>query len=275
ILRHGYALVILEHPGNQPLQDLLAAGATTAPTPAAVASAVGTIILCVTGTPQVEEVLYAEHGLLQGLEPGSIVIDCSTAIPSSSMRIARDVQAAGAHFLDAAMTRTPREAAAGRLNLIVGGDAAVFERCRPLLQSFAEHISHVGPTGSGQRLTLIHSCVWLGFAAVLAEAAACAEQAGIAPATLMEILAAGGGGSVVLERLRPYIENRDESGFRFALANARKDMAYYTTMATETGAAHATADAILAAYEQAEQALPAGTVPEMISTLLAAADEQA
>ncbi len=271
ILRHGYSLVLLEHPGNQPIDDLVGRGASTAPTPEAIAEQADTIILCVTGTPQVEDVLYGAQGLLKSLRPGTILIDCSTAIPSSTVKIARDVQAAGGQFLDAPMTRTPKEAAEGRLNLIVGGDPALFERCRPLLQSYAENITYAGPAGSGHRMKLIHNFVSLGFAAVLAEAAACSEHVGIAPETLLEILSAGGGNGVVLNRLTPYIQSRDDAGFRFSLANALKDMNYYTTMADEAGSLHATADAIRSTFEVGKQARPQGTVPELVSILLAAA----
>lgn len=268
IVKHGYPLVLLDHPGNQPVDDITSKGATKAATPAEIAAQANVIILCVTGTPQVEDVLYSAHGLLKHIKPGTIIIDCSTAIPSSTVKIAQDVQAAGGLFLDAPMTRTPKEAAEGRLNLIVGGDETLFERCKPLLQSYAENITFAGPVGSGHRMKLIHNFVSLGFAAVLAEAAACSERAGVAPEVLMEILSAGGGNGVVLNRLKPYIETRDGSGFRFSLANALKDMTYYTTMADEAGTLHSTAEAIRKTFEYGKQAKPQGTVPELISILV-------
>ena len=122
VQKGGYDVLLLAHPGNQPLDDLLAAGAQTADTPAAIAAQADTIILCVPGSPQVEAVLYGDGGLLAVLRAGTTLIDCSTALPSSTVKIAADVVRAGGHFLDAAMTRTPKEAAQGRLNLIVGGD---------------------------------------------------------------------------------------------------------------------------------------------------------
>lgn len=268
LARHGHLLVLLDHPGNQPLDRLLAAGAVTAATPAEVARAADTVILCVTGTPEVEDALFRADGVLAGLRPGTVVIDCSTAIPSSTVRIAEAVTRAGGRFLDTPMTRTPREAAEGRLNLIVGGERALFEQCRPLLACFAENIVYAGPTGSGHRLKLLHNYVSLGFSAVLAEAAACAGRAEVDPAVLLEVLSTGGGDSVVLDRLRPYIESGDDSGFRFTLANARKDMGYYTTMARELGAARATAEAVLGTYEQAAGSeRPQATVPELIGIL--------
>lgn len=273
IARHGHPLVLLDHPGNQPVDSLLAAGATTAATPAELARAVDIVILCVTGTPEVEDVLFRPDGVLAGLRQGAVVIDCSTAIPSSTERIAAAVAKAGGCFLDAPMTRTPKEAAQGRLNLIVGGDRALFEQCRPLLSCFAENIVHAGPAGSGHRLKLLHNFVSLGFSAVLAEAAACAERSGVDPGVLVEVLAKGGGDGVILNRLRPYIESRDGSGFRFSIANALKDMGYYTTMAQELGAARATAEAVRDTYERASHtARPQPTVPELISILADEAD---
>ncbi len=270
IIKHGYSVVLLEHPGNQPVQGLIAAGATTTDSAAILAGTVDIIILCVTGTPEVEDVLYRKGGLLEGIKPDTIVIDCSTAIPSSTIRIAESVNKAGGLFLDAPMTRTPKEAAEGRLNLIVGGDPALFELCKPLLKCFAENISLAGPVGSGHRLKLLHNFVSLGFSAVLAEAAACAERSSVDPRVFVEILAKGGGEGVVLNRLRPYIESRDDSSFRFSIANALKDMRYYTTMALEAGAVHDTAEAIRQTFAKAvKEGYQHSTVPELVTILAA------
>ena len=155
LVKHGHQLQVLEHEGNQPLDSLLAAGATTVQTPAQLAKGNDIIILCVTGSPQVEAVLTGEAGVLNGLKPGSIVIDCSTAVPASTVKLAQQVVAAGGRFMDAAMTRTPKEAAEGRLNLLVGGDAALLEEFLPVLRCFAENITHVGPVGAGHGMKLL------------------------------------------------------------------------------------------------------------------------
>lgn len=268
IIKHGYSLVLLEHPGNQPLETLIAAGARTVQNAASLAALVDVVILCVTGTPEVEDVLFRNGGLLEGLKPGTIVIDCSTAIPSSTVRVAAAVEKAGGRFLDSPMTRTPKEAAEGRLNLIVGGERAVFDLCKPLLDCYAENIVFAGPIGAGHKLKLLHNFVSLGFSAVLAEAAACAEQSGIDPQVFVEVLAKGGGHGAILDRLRPYIESRDSSGFRFFVSNALKDMGYYTTMVQEMGADHVTADAVLKMYEFAvKNGGKHCTVPELVSLL--------
>ncbi|WP_263364832.1 MULTISPECIES: NAD(P)-dependent oxidoreductase [Cupriavidus] len=267
VVKHGHPLVVLAHPGNQPLDALLTAGARQVATIPELAAQADIVILCVTGTPEVEDVLFSQNALLSALRPGTVVIDCSTAIPSSTERIAAAVHKAGGKFLDAPMTRTPKEAAEGRLNLIVGGDPALYRECLPLLQSFAENITFAGPVGSGHRLKLLHNFVSLGFSAVLAEAAACAARADVNPEVLIDVLAKGGGAGVILERLRPFIEHGDGSGFRFTIANALKDMTYYDTMAREIGASHTTSTAIRETYSGAYVQRATGTVPELVALL--------
>jgi 3-hydroxyisobutyrate dehydrogenase-like beta-hydroxyacid dehydrogenase len=268
LVKHGHALGVLEHAGNQPLDGLLAAGAQAFTSAAALAARSDIVILVLTGSPQVEAVLTGEGGVLQGLKPGSVVIDCSTAIPSSTQRMAAAVQAVGSRFLDCPMTRTPKEAAEGRLNLLVGGDADLLAQCRPVLQCFAENISHVGPVGAGHGMKLLHNYVSLGMATLLAEAAACAGKSGVAPDVFVDVLAKGGGGGTALERLKPFLLNGDPNGLRFSIANARKDLDYYNTMATDADAQRAIAGAVLATLDGAlAKAEPGTLVPEMVALL--------
>ncbi|MBU1359942.1 MAG: NAD(P)-dependent oxidoreductase [Gammaproteobacteria bacterium] len=268
LLKHGHPLAILDHPGNQPIDDLKAAGAVTHGSASALAKEADVVILCVTGTPQVEAVLLGDDGVLQGLRPGAVVIDCSTAIPSSTERLADAVAKAGGRFLDAPMTRTPKEAAEGRLNLLVGGDGALFDECRPILASFAENITHAGAVGAGHRMKLLHNYVSLGSVALLAEAAACAERSGIDPNVLVDVLTKGGGGGIALERLKPYLISHDPSGLRFSLANALKDLGYYVAMAEDNGSARKIADGVRQTFERGAQEAPAqALVPELVSLL--------
>ena len=267
LARHGHALLLLEHPGNQPLDALKATGAQTTPSAKDLASRVEAVILVVTGSPQVEAVLTGAGGVLEGLRPGSTVIDCSTAIPSSTRRMAQAVQQAGSRFLDAPMTRTPKEAAEGRLNLLVGGDAALLDEIRPLLKCFAENITHVGPVGAGHGMKLLHNYVSLGMVTLLAEAAACAGQSGVTPEAFVDVLAKGGGGGIALERIKPYLLAGDTGGLRFSIANACKDLGYYATMAADANARRDIAAAVLATLESARAQSPDALVPELASLL--------
>lgn len=268
LLKHGHHLTVLEHAGNQPLTALLAAGAQTCSTPQALAAQSDILILCVTGTPQVEAVLLGDDGVLKGLRPGTTVIDCSTAVPASTEKVAALVMAQGGQFLDSPMTRTPKEAAEGRLNLLVGGDAALFERCRPILACFAENIVHTGPIGSGHRMKLLHNYVSLGTVTLLAEAAACAQRSGVDANTFVEVLSKGGGWGAALDRLKPMLISGDPSGLRFSMSNALKDLNYYQQMAIDTQAEHSVAQAVQSTLEMAcREGDPSALVPELIALL--------
>jgi 3-hydroxyisobutyrate dehydrogenase-like beta-hydroxyacid dehydrogenase len=265
---HGYPLVFLDHPGNQPVDDLVAAGARSVGSLSELAAQSDVVILCVTGTPEVEAVLMGSGGVIEHMRPGTVVVDHSTAIPSSTVRVGEAVGKAGGRFLDAPMTGTPKDAAGGTLNLLVGGDRDLFDEYRPLLAGYARRIVYAGPLGAGHQLKLLHNFVSIGFAAVLAEAVACAERAHVDVGLFVEVLANGGGKSTMLDRMRPYIETQDTTAYRFSIGNAAKDLGYYTILAEELGAARATAEAVHGVFADA---VAGGhgreTVPEMVTLL--------
>jgi 3-hydroxyisobutyrate dehydrogenase-like beta-hydroxyacid dehydrogenase len=167
------------------------------------------------------------------------------------------------------MTRTPKEAAEGRLNLLVGGDAALFETCKPILACFAENIVHTGPIGSGHRMKLLHNYVSLGTVTLLAEAAACAQRAGVDAHTFVEVLSKGGGWGAALDRLKPTLTSGDTSGLRFSMSNALKDLSYYNQMAIDTQADHTVAQAVKNTLDFAcKEGDPNALVPELIGLLV-------
>lgn len=268
LLKKGYALTVLEHAGNQPLDALIAAGARTVAAPSLLAQQSELIILCVTGSPQVEEVLLAPRGVLSALRTGTVIVDCSTAVPTSTERMAQAVVKVGGLFMDAAMTRTAKEAFEGRLNLLVGADADLLERCMPVLRCFAENIVHAGPVGSGHRMKLLHNYVSLGMATLLAEAAACAQRSGVAMDTFVDVLGKGGGCGAALERMKPYLLAQDPSGLRFSVSNALKDIGYYNTMAGDIQADNTIAAAVKHTLQAAVDAGQAqALVPELASII--------
>jgi 3-hydroxyisobutyrate dehydrogenase-like beta-hydroxyacid dehydrogenase len=269
LVRKGHDLMFFDHPGNQPTADLAAAGARGSHDAKALARHANMVIVCVTGSPQVEAILLGEQGALQHLKAATLVVDCSTSIPNSTEHIARQVQAAGCRFIDAPMTRLPKDAAAGRLNLLVGGDRVDFERALPVLQCFAENITHVGAVGAGHRMKLLHNYVSLGQAVLIAEAAACARIGGIEPQVLVDVLAKGGGGGAALERLRSHLLHGDPTGLQFTLANALKDLTYYNTMAGQSQADRTIARAVAQTLQTANQeGNPADYLPQMVERLV-------
>ena len=258
ILKLGHRLSVMAHPGNRPLDELLANGVHVRETAADVAADADILILCVTGSPEVEAVLTGQAGALGALRPGCIVVDCSTAVPEETERMAALVEGVGARFVDAPMTRSASHAHEGKLNLLVGSGPDDFERVRPLLACFAENITHTGAVGTGHRMKLLHNFVSLGFVTLLAGAAD----------VFIDVLAAGGGSGTALDRLRPFILANDASGLQFTIANALKDLTYYAGMAKGVGAAHTVADAVGATLDAVARSGRADAmIPELVTLL--------
>lgn len=268
VLKHGFALAYLAHPGNRPTEDLVDLGAVEVATVGGLVARSDVVLICVTGSPQVEQVILQDDGVAASIRPGQVVADLSTVEPATTLRVHAAIREKGAEYLDIPMTRTPREAEAGRLNILAGGDAAVLDTLRPLLSAFAENVYHAGPVGAGHALKLLHNFISLGNCALLAEAVACASRTDVDMDTFLEVLRTGGGDSVALKRLTPYITDKDEAGFLFTIGNCAKDMTYYTDMAESHGSPSAGAAAVRDVFrrlsEGGGESLP---VPRMIDLL--------
>lgn len=249
LITKGFGVSLLAHPGNRPLDELTAAGARVCSSLAEIAQQAEVIILCVTGAPEVEAVLAGDSGLARALRPGTRVIDCSTSLPETTLRMAQLVRDHGGEFLDAPMTRLAKEAREGRLNLLVGGESATLEAVRPVLAAFAENITWVGPTGSGHRMKLLHNYVSVGFMTLLAEAAAHAQASDVDMPTFVQVLEKGGGAGAALKRLAPPMLEGDTGSVPFFIGNALKDLRYYLEMAGEVRAEHEVAQAVAATLQ--------------------------
>jgi len=233
IVTKGYELTVLAHRNRAPIDDLIAKGAKEGKTARAIAEASDVVFLCVTGSPQVEDAIFRKDGLLDGIRPGMVIADCSTAEPSSTVKVAEAIAAKGAHFVDTPLVRTPKEAEEGKLGLMTGGDEKVLKDIRPILDCFADTIIHAGPVGAGHTLKLINNFIAIGTAAVVAEGISAGLKAKVDMKALNDIVMAGGARSVMFERIIKVPLNDDDTAAKFAIDNARKDLRYYTNM-TET-----------------------------------------
>ena len=252
IVTKGHSLIVLAHKNRAPIESLIKHGATEGKTPKEIAEKSDVVLLCVTGSPQVEDVVYRKDGLLEGVHQGLIVADCSTAEPSSTVRVAGDIIAKGGRFADTPLTRTPNEAEAGKLGLMTGGDDATLAELRPILECFAEAIIHAGPVSSGHRLKLINNFIALGTAAVISEGVTAARMAGVDLQALHDIVAAGGANSVMFGRLMKLALQNDDTALKFAIGTARKDLRYYTNMTEQISATSFIAESVHQSFILAE-----------------------
>ena len=226
----GHALALTVHRNRERVADLLAAGATEAADAAALAAACDVVFICVTGSPQVEAVVLGERGLLAGARSGLTLVDCSTSEPDSSARLRERCAAAGVTFVDAPLSRTPVEAEAGRLNVMVGADAEVFTRLEPLLRCFAENVFHMGPPGSGHTIKLLNNFIAQAICNATAEAFAVGQRAGIDVRKLVELVSLGPVNCGLFQAMAKTLDGQMD-GLKFELDNARKDVRYYTHLA--------------------------------------------
>ena len=236
ILAKGYPLRVMAHRNRAPVEALVAKGAVEATSPAELARGADMVLICVTSSVEVEAVISGPNGILEAARDGLIVIDITTADPASTRRLAAALAENGGVLVDAPVTRTPKEAAEGRLNAIVGAAPGMLARIRPVLETYCENIFHVGPTGSGHTVKLLNNFLSQSMHALLGEAFATADRAGVDPEKLCQVLASGGANSGAFQAVSPYYLSGDDSRIRFSIRNAEKDLRYYNRMAESLGA---------------------------------------
>ena len=234
LLAKGHAVALTVHRNRERVADLLAAGATEAPDAAALAAQCEVVFLCVTGSPQVETVVLGGRGVLAGARAGLVVVDTSTSEPASTTQLRERAAAAGVTFVDAPLSRTPVEAEAGRLNVMVGAEQDVFERLQPLLRCFAENVFHVGGPGAGHVIKLLNNFIAQSICTATAEAFAVGQRAGIDPRKLVELIGAGPVNNGLFQAMAKTLGGQMD-GLKFELDNARKDVRYYTHLAEGLG----------------------------------------
>jgi 3-hydroxyisobutyrate dehydrogenase-like beta-hydroxyacid dehydrogenase len=230
LLARGHSLGLTVHRNRERVADLLAAGAVECATGAELATRSEIVFLCVTGSPQVESSLTGAAGLLAGARPGLLVVDCSTSEPDSTARLREACSAAGATLVDAPLARTPIEAEAGKLNVMVGAEAGTFARLEPVLRDFAENVFHVGGPGAGHIIKLLNNFIAQAICTATAEAFAVGQRAGIDPQKLVELVSVGAVNSGLFQMMSKALQG-DLGALRFELDNARKDVRYYTHLA--------------------------------------------
>ena len=240
----GHGLVV--HDVNKGAAAPLLERARNGPeTPKEVAEVCGMVITCLP-TPQiVEEVVYGRQGLMSGWKTGDIYIDMSTNSPSLVRRIAEDAGAMGVEVLDAPVSGGTRGAEAGTLTIMVGGDAAILERARPVLEPMANKIFHLGEVGCGNVAKLVNNMIGLTCNSVCAEGFVLGVKAGIDPQVLYDLLTVSTANNWSLQQYPSTVFKGNFSpGFKVALAH--KDINLALGLGEEYGVPLPVAEAVKA-----------------------------
>jgi 2-hydroxy-3-oxopropionate reductase len=234
LLKRGFTLVVHSR-SRGPVDELVAAGADAANSPAEVARRARRIITMLPDSPDVSKVLEGPDGVFGVLQPGTLLIDCSSIAPAMARRLAERAASLGASMLDAPVSGGEIGAINASLSIMVGGEADIFEQARPILGAMGnpERIVHIGPSGSGQICKVCNQLVIGGALAAVGEAFGLARRAGVDPVKVRAALLGGFAASRVLEvHGERILQENYKPGFRAILY--QKDM----RIAAETLAEH-------------------------------------
>lgn len=208
LIKAGFSLTVWNRTAAR-MQPLVDAGARAAASPRDAATDADVVVTIVTDSPDVEQVLLAEDGVVHGARPGTIVIDMSTISPERTRLIASRLADRQIDMLDAPVTGGDVGARNGTLSIMVGGDEAVFERCRPLFAAMGRHIVHVGSHGMGQTVKLCNQVIVAVHLLAMAEGLAFAAKAGVDVEKMLSVVQKGAAGSWALDNLAPRVLQGD------------------------------------------------------------------
>ncbi len=217
LLRAGANLTVWNRtPGRA--GALVEQGAGEAASPSEVASASDIIGICVSDTPDVEEVLFGEHGIADGARSGSLVVDLSTISPSATREFGRRLADRGVAMVDAPVSGGSEGAKNATLTIFVGGSDDAVSRARPVLERLGKTITHLGPLGSGQAAKAVNQVIISGAYLSVAEGIVLGERAGLDGRKLVDALSGGAAQSWVLaNRSGRMLDREYPLGFRLAL----------------------------------------------------------
>lgn len=233
LLRAGYSLKVYNRSDRPSLQEVCAAGGRRVDAPRLAAEGSDVIITMVTDTPDAEAVILGPDGIVEGARPGSTVIDMSTVSPRATQQIAAALGDRGVHMLDAPVSGGDLGARNGALSIMVGGDRAVFDDCRPILEAMGKSINLIGGSGAGQTTKLCNQVAGSLANLAMAEALTLAAASGLDVAKVLEAISSGAAGSWQMSNMGPRIIRGDfEPGFRVRLQ--QKDLKLVLEAANDT-----------------------------------------
>jgi 3-hydroxyisobutyrate dehydrogenase len=217
LLKADYPLTVYSRQ-RAAVEALMADGASGAQSAREAAEQADVIIIIVTDTPDVRQVILGPEGILEGIQPGKVIIDMSTISPTATREIAQAAEAKGVHLLDAPVSGGEGGAIAGTLSIMVGGEEDVFQACLPIFQAMGKNITHMGKSGTGQLTKLCNQIAVAVTNLAMSEALVFGAKAGVNLEKMQQAISGGAAGSWQLSNLAPRVLQRDfDPGFMVKL----------------------------------------------------------
>jgi len=210
--------------------------ARVAATPADAVRDAAVVITCLPSSAEVEAVLHGENGILDAMRKGSVLIDCTSGDPPTSRSIAAELGGRGIEFIDAPVSGGTAGAKSGTLTVMWGGETTVFERVRPVIESFGKKIVHAGPVGSGDALKAVNNALLAVHILSTAEGLAILAKAGVDPKVALDVINASSGRSNTSENLIPQRVITRAFPRTFRLALLEKDIGIASVLSDDLGA---------------------------------------
>jgi 3-hydroxyisobutyrate dehydrogenase-like beta-hydroxyacid dehydrogenase len=234
LVKAGYDLTVFDT-NEKVVAELVTAGAKKAASPKEVAEKSEIIILSLPTSKIIEKVVLGNGGIVEGLASGNILIDMSSAEPSSTKRISEILKEKGVDMLDAAISGGPAGAADKKLSIMVGGEKAVFEKYRFILDEMGNNVTLVGEIGAGHTLKSVNNLLYGAIFVATCEAIVLGTKAGLDPKIMLDVISTSAGRNfAVAVKFKTNVLNRDfKPGFSLDLLH--KDMSIALNMAREYG----------------------------------------
>jgi 3-hydroxyisobutyrate dehydrogenase len=231
VLKAGFPMTVFDKSAAA-MDNLVQAGARAGASMADVAERSEIVLTCLPASPDVEALYLEPAGLIERARPGTILIDLSSVLPSTPRKLEPRALARGVHFLEAPVSGGVAGARAATLAIMVGGDAQVLERARPVLRAIGPNIFSVGPVGAGNTVKAINNMMACVNSLAMMEGVVLGVKAGLDPMIVYEVVKASSGGSKALERIpAALVPRKFEPGFKVQLMN--KDLETFNTIAKE------------------------------------------
>ena len=211
-------------------------GAPVAASAADAAAKAAIVLTSVADDAALERVYLGPGGIVEGIAPDAIAVDTSTVDPRTVQRVGAAVDAAAAGFLDCPVSGSVSTVEAGALTIMVGGDPALLDRVRPVVDALAQRVIHIGPRGTGAATKLAVNDLVHGLNVALSEALVLAERAGVARETAYEVFASGAAGAPFVQYKREAYEHPDTAAVAFSLDLVEKDLDLITALGERVGA---------------------------------------
>ena len=233
LLKAGFEVNIWNRTAKR-MDPLVEAGAKKTNSPADLASKCDIVITCVSDTPDVQEVVLSESGVIHGVKSGALLVDMSTISPQATREIAAKLDEKGVHMLDAPISGGSEGAAKGTLSIMIGGDAKQVARAMPHFEAMGKTITHVGGHGAGQMVKLVNQILVVVNMLAAAEALLFGQAGGLDLQKTLEAVTQGAAGSWMLSNRGPQVLERDwRPGFTIDLQ--QKDLRLVLEAADQMG----------------------------------------